>query len=241
MDQHGTDNIVRVNTSIIVLSRAVPGQHAFKNRASRYGTFSSRSCERASVLNRCKTVLSMRICFTLTRPRGLTCTSHDKCSTGNTARIELPLRTRSFAVVQGHVLSREEILLAPDMASSSTWSREKTCRLIEIWGEIWGDGWIQAQLHGSYRNQDVYTKIARELNDSGYERTFQQCRDKLKKLGDYKKAKDHQGKMGEGRKDWDFFEFMNDILGNRPATQPSVIIDTLAEDDQALEQSSSCI
>ena len=56
----------------------------------------------------------------------------------------------------------------------------------------------QLRLQIQRENQDVYTKIARELNDCGYERTFQQCTDKLKKLkGDYRKAKDHQGKTGE--------------------------------------------
>ena len=58
----------------------------------------------------------------------------------------------------------------------ATWSKEETLRLIEIWG----DDRIQAQLEGVHRNQDVFTKIAREMSESGFERTFQQYRDKLK-------------------------------------------------------------
>ena len=78
----------------------------------------------------------------------------------------------------------------------ATWSKEETLRLMEIWG----DDRIQAQLEGTHRNNDVYTKIAREMSEAGFERTFQQCRDKLKKRkGKYRKLKDKQGRTGEGR------------------------------------------
>ena len=78
----------------------------------------------------------------------------------------------------------------------ATWSKEETLRLMEIWG----DDRIQAQLEGTHRNNDVYTKIAREMSEAGFERTFQQCRDKLKKCkGKYRKLKDKQGRTGEGR------------------------------------------
>ena len=58
------------------------------------------------------------------------------------------------------------------------------------------------------------------------DRTFQQCRDKIKRLkGDYKKIKDKHGKT-EDRSNWDYFDAMDAILGNRPATKPPVVIDT---------------
>jgi hypothetical protein len=109
----------------------------------------------------------------------------------------------------------------------ATWSKEETLKLIEIWG----DDRIQAQLEGVHRNQDVFNKIAREMGESGFDRTFQQCRDKLKKLkSEYRKLKDKQGKTGEGkRKDWDYFDAMDAILGTKPATQPPVIVDTLQD------------
>jgi len=75
-------------------------------------------------------------------------------------------------------------------------AKEETLQLIEIWG----DDRIQAQLEGTHRNKDVYTKIAREMSEAGFERTFQQCRDKLKKLkAEYIKLKDKQGRTREGR------------------------------------------
>ena len=48
----------------------------------------------------------------------------------------------------------------------------------------------KAQLEDCKRNQVVYEKIAKELHEAGYDRTYQQCRDKIKKLrGEYKKLK----------------------------------------------------
>jgi len=53
----------------------------------------------------------------------------------------------------------------------------------------------------------------------------------IKKLkGEYKKLKDKCGKTGEGRRNWDYFEAMDSILGHKPATHPQVVIDTMAED-----------
>ena len=64
------------------------------------------------------------------------------------------------------------------------WSKEEILKLIEVWG----DDTIQAQLQDCTRNQKIFEKVARELNEAGYDRTFQQCRDKIKKLkGEYKK------------------------------------------------------
>ena len=69
--------------------------------------------------------------------------------------------------------------------STYNWNKEETLRLIEICG----DNRIQAQLEGAHRNQNVYMKIAREMSEAGFQRTLEQCRDKIKKLkGEYKKT-----------------------------------------------------
>ena len=53
------------------------------------------------------------------------------------------------------------------------WSRSKTVKLRE-------DN-IQEQLEGCHCNKKVYMCIVRKLNDCGYERSFEQCREKIKK------------------------------------------------------------
>ena len=48
-----------------------------------------------------------------------------------------------------------------------------------------------------------------------------------------KKLKDKCGKTGEGKRNWDYFEVMDSILGDKPATHPQVVIDTMAEDTES--------
>ena len=107
----------------------------------------------------------------------------------------------------------------------AAWSKEETYKLIEVWG----DDKIQAQLEGCKRNQDIFAKISSELSKEGYERTTQQCRDKIKKLKvDYRKIKDKRNKTGEDRyPEWDFFDVLDEILGHKPATAPPVVVNSL--------------
>ena len=69
--------------------------------------------------------------------------------------------------------------------------------------------------------------VAREMRVAGYKRTYHQNRDKIKKLkGEYRKAKDKQGKTGEQSSTWEFFDAIDAILGTKPSTRPPVVIDT---------------
>ena len=109
------------------------------------------------------------------------------------------------------------------------WSKEETFKLISIWSEEN----IQAQLEGCKRNRQVYTKISRELSAAGYNRTYEQCREKLKKLkAEHKKISDKRKQTGEGRyPEWDYFDAIDTVLAHKPSTQPAVVVDTL-EDSQ---------
>ena len=75
------------------------------------------------------------------------------------------------------------------MATVGAWTKEETHKLVELWG----DSEIQLQLEGCKRNQGVFQTIASLLNETGYERTYQQCREKIKKLrGEYRKVSERQ-------------------------------------------------
>ena len=39
------------------------------------------------------------------------------------------------------------------------------------------------------------------------------------------KIKDNNGLTGRGQNCWKYYEILNEILGNRPATRPPVVID----------------
>ena len=54
------------------------------------------------------------------------------------------------------------------------WSTEETRTFLGIWGAA--D--VQAQLDGIVRNQAIYEKVATEMRDCGYDRTWKQCKTK---------------------------------------------------------------
>ena len=58
------------------------------------------------------------------------------------------------------------------------WSAQETRVLVSIWGEA--D--VQSQLDGVVRNKVLYEKIYREMEISGFTRTWQQRRSKMKNL-----------------------------------------------------------
>eukprot|EP00118_Oscarella_pearsei_P022070 m.251737 g.251737 ORF g.251737 m.251737 type:complete len:149 (+) comp40338_c0_seq24:624-1070(+) len=65
--------------------------------------------------------------------------------------------------------------------------------------ELWGEDDVQGQLEGCKRNREVYGRLARKMREKGFERTGEQCREKIKKLKrEYRKVKDNNG---EGAKD----------------------------------------
>ena len=61
---------------------------------------------------------------------------------------------------------------------AGSWNTEETRTLISIWGEES----IQSKLDKEHRNRDVFERIAREMSDVGYEKSWQQCRTKIKNL-----------------------------------------------------------
>jgi len=117
------------------------------------------------------------------------------------------------------------------------WMNEETFKLIELWSQE--D--IQAQLEGCKRNQQVYEKISVLMQKEGFSRTYKQCREKVKKLcQQHKKVRDKMHQAGQqGRQHlilkFVFFDAVVHILGNRSATEPKVIIDSMGskadEDD----------
>ena len=113
-----------------------------------------------------------------------------------------------------------------------TWQKQEMLKLIDVWA----DDTIQSQLEGCHRNKDVYIRISQKKCEAGYNRTFEQCREKIKKLKkEYRKIKDMLNGTGQGRNDeLPYFDAMDKVLGHKPATVPSALIDILAsnENDQ---------
>ena len=96
------------------------------------------------------------------------------------------------------------------------WSKEETFKLISIWSEAN----IQAQLEGCKRNCEVYSKISCELSLAGYSRTYEQCREKIRKLkAEYKKISDKRKETAQGRyPEWEYYDAKDHVLGHKAST-----------------------
>ena len=112
------------------------------------------------------------------------------------------------------------------------WCEEEIKALIKIWGEEN----IQSQLDGAVRNKNVYMEIAKQLSTQGYDRDWEQCKNKVKNLKKiYREVKDNNGETGRGRKTCKFYDELDSILGHRPASVPTVLLDTGEESAHELE------
>ena len=76
-------------------------------------------------------------------------------------------------------------------------------------------------------NKVIYEEIAKKMREQGYNRDSEQCRNKVKNLKKhYREVKDNNKETGRGRKTFRYFEELDLILGHRPATVPTSLLDT---------------
>ena len=59
-----------------------------------------------------------------------------------------------------------------------SWSDDEVKALVAIWGE----DKVQEELDGAVRNKVVFVGIAKKMRELGYERDWQQCKVKIKKI-----------------------------------------------------------
>ncbi|XP_026150408.1 ATP-dependent (S)-NAD(P)H-hydrate dehydratase isoform X2 [Mastacembelus armatus] len=113
------------------------------------------------------------------------------------------------------------------------WSDVETRTLLNIWGEQ--D--IQAALDGNFRNSFVYRDVSRRLGAMGFERTPEQCRVRIKSLKrQYLLAKEgNLRNNGQYHKICKFYDAMERILSNRPATDPQEFIESGAGGEEAVD------
>jgi len=102
-----------------------------------------------------------------------------------------------------------------DTLKKTPWSNEEVQTFLCVVAEEK----IQRELDGATRNEKVYKEVSERLSKLGYNRTFRQCREKLKKLrSNYRAVKDaHNGRSGSNRKSWKWYEQMDGIYGHRPS------------------------
>ena len=112
------------------------------------------------------------------------------------------------------------------------WTDEETLVLISVWS----DDVVQTELEGCYRNQHVFQKMSDELKKQGYKRSWEKCREKVKKLKkQYKEVIDNNKETGRKRKTFKYFTEMDGVLGHRPAIRPPVVISSSGKSSSFLD------
>ena len=70
----------------------------------------------------------------------------------------------------------------------------------------------------------------------GYQRDEKQCREIVKNLrSKYRKVKDDNSKSGHGKAEWKFMEEFDKVLGTRPTTCPTALLDSMSTDEGSME------
>ena len=112
------------------------------------------------------------------------------------------------------------------MSRGQTWSDEEVKTLIEIWS----DENIAQLLVSTHKNCDIYKTISRKMEASGYRRSIEQCRNKVKKLRqEYIKTRDSLRKSGTSPdevKKYAYYDLLDAFLGTRPTSSPKHIVES---------------
>ncbi|XP_075769848.1 uncharacterized protein LOC142823165 [Pelodiscus sinensis] len=113
---------------------------------------------------------------------------------------------------------------APRGRRAPAWSTPEVVDLLSLWGQ---EG-VQAQLRNSRRNFDIYSQIARGMEEKGYDRDPQQCRVKIKELRQaYQKAKEANARAGAEPQTCRFYKELHAILDGEATSPAKHAVDTL--------------
>ena len=101
------------------------------------------------------------------------------------------------------------------------WETAETKMLIAIWAE----DTIQAELEGAKQNKAVYERLAKRMQDSGYDRTWSQCHVNMKNLvSKYCKIRDGNNQTGNKRQEFIHYSALHAVMATKPASRPDTII-----------------
>ncbi|KAI8490389.1 hypothetical protein Bbelb_316570 [Branchiostoma belcheri] len=97
---------------------------------------------------------------------------------------------------------------------------------------MWSEQAVQAKLE-SFRNKEGYAMLEKALREEGYVRSAKQIQVKLRDLkAGYRKCKKKNNRSGNGRTSCPFYQELDVVLGTRPATEPSFLLETTGHEHQ---------
>ncbi|XP_023240502.1 trihelix transcription factor GTL1-like [Centruroides sculpturatus] len=84
-------------------------------------------------------------------------------------------------------------------------------------------------------SKKVWSLISKTLQENNYLVTGSQCDEKWRNLKkSYRKIKDGNKQTGQGRRQWEFFSMMDEILGQQPYIKPSATFESSSSTLQVL-------
>ena len=105
--------------------------------------------------------------------------------------------------------------------TTTHWTESETKALIRIWG----GKEMQQKLDGVVRNRNIYETISQELSKVGINRSWKQCRDRIKNLlAKYHKTKDNNRQTGNNRHSCPYYNKIDAIIGTRPMSTPPIVL-----------------
>ena len=115
------------------------------------------------------------------------------------------------------------------------WEDEEVLALIHICG----DSRIQQDLDGCSRKCPIFERIAKQLKEQGFVRSFAQVREKIKQLKQrYKIIKDSNNRSGNKMRTYPFYKELDNTLGDKPITNPPKLLDSMeVEEEHCFEES----
>ncbi|XP_037538431.1 trihelix transcription factor GT-3a-like [Nematolebias whitei] len=112
------------------------------------------------------------------------------------------------------------------MARGQTWSEEEIKALIQVWS----DENISQLLVTTHKNNEVYRLISLKMEELGFQRTAEQCRNKVKKLRQqYIKIRDMLRKSGSSADMKDKFPWYDEldvVLGTQHTSSPQHVLES---------------
>ncbi|XP_067667654.1 uncharacterized protein [Haliotis asinina] len=106
-----------------------------------------------------------------------------------------------------------------------SWTDAETLALFSAWQELH----VEENLDDPHKNNsNIYKSVSAALEDCGFEKSAEQCKTKMHTLKrSYRSCKAKMNKSGSGRSTCKFFDKMQEIFGNRPASSPVKVIESL--------------
>ena len=116
---------------------------------------------------------------------------------------------------------------------ADTWWFEETKLLIALWSEEA----VQHELNIMHNKKLVWVKISQVMADGGYSRSAKQCHVEINSLKQkYRKIRGGNKIPGNQRQKWEMLEPMDRVLGCKPTSKPTVVVDSMSSSSKEDEK-----